>query len=134
MCCGYRHRHIAVDRGKYISSGKVSINALEGFWSLFWVRLIKHHGVSNKIFVLSLDELEFGDNYRQQETLMNSANTSVISCQMFRNTFYGTGILIHRPKPQALLCLYCQRTGKMSWVKGLYGTGKMSPLLRRRSS
>jgi hypothetical protein len=96
--------------------------------------LIKHHGVSNKIFVLSLDELEFGDNYRQQETLMNSANTSVISCQMFRNTFYGTGILIHRPKPQALLCLYCQRTGKMSWVKGLYGTGKMSPLLRRRSS
>jgi transposase len=65
MCCGYRH--LAVDHGKYFSSGKVYINGLEGFWSFAKERLIKHHGVSKKFFPLYLKELEFRYNYRQHD-------------------------------------------------------------------
>ena len=64
MFCGFRH--LAVDHGKYFSSGKVYINGLEGFWSFAKERLIKHHGVSRKFFPLYLKELEFRYNYRQQ--------------------------------------------------------------------
>jgi len=63
MFCGFRH--LAVDHGKYFSSGKVYINGLEGFWSFAKERLIKHHGVSRKFFPLYLKELEFRYNYRQ---------------------------------------------------------------------
>jgi len=50
MFCGYRH--LKVDHGKYFSSGKVTINGLEGFWSWAKERLMKHHGVSKQQFPL----------------------------------------------------------------------------------
>jgi transposase len=37
MCCGYRH--LKVDHGKRLSSGKVYINGLEGFWGYAKERL-----------------------------------------------------------------------------------------------
>jgi transposase len=65
MFCGYRH--LKVDHGKYFSSGKVTINGLEGFWSWAKERLIKHHGVSKKQFPLYLKELEFRYNNRNSD-------------------------------------------------------------------
>ena len=67
MFCGFRH--LAVDHGKYFSSGKIYINGLEGFWSFAKERLIKHHGVSRKFFPLYLKELEFRYNHRDQDIL-----------------------------------------------------------------
>lgn len=64
MCCGYRH--LKVDHGKRFARGKVYINGLEGFWSYAKERLIKHHGVSPKRFILYLKEMEFRYNHRKQ--------------------------------------------------------------------
>lgn len=47
-----------MDHGKYFSSGKFTINGLEGFWSLAKEKLIKHYGVSKEQFPLDLKELE----------------------------------------------------------------------------
>lgn len=65
MFCGYRH--LKVDHSKYFSSGKVTINGLEGFWSWAKERFIKHHGVSKKHFPLYLKELEFRYNNRNSD-------------------------------------------------------------------
>jgi transposase len=65
MCCGYRH--LKVDHGKRLSSGKVYINGLEGFWGYAKERLIKHHGVSKQKFPLYLKEMEFRYNNRNTE-------------------------------------------------------------------
>jgi transposase len=66
MCCGYRH--LKVDHGKRLSSGKVYINGLEGFWGYAKERLIKHHGVSKQKFLpLYLKEMEFRYNNRNTE-------------------------------------------------------------------
>jgi len=72
MFCGYRH--LKVDHGKYFSSGKVYINGLEGFWSWAKERLIKHHGVSKKMFPLYLKELEFRYNNRNSDIFDLIAN------------------------------------------------------------
>jgi transposase len=65
MFCGYRH--LKVDHGKCFTSGKVSINGLEGFWSWAKERIIKHHGVSKEKFPLYLKELEFRYNNRHTD-------------------------------------------------------------------
>jgi transposase len=65
MFCGYRH--LQVDHGKYFSSGRVTINGLEGFWSYAKERLAKHHGISPMRFPLYLKELEFRYNNRKQD-------------------------------------------------------------------
>ena len=65
MFCGYRH--LKVDHGKYFSSGKVTINGLEGFWSWAKERFIKHHGVSKEQFPPYLKELEFRYNNRNSD-------------------------------------------------------------------
>ncbi|MCX8119179.1 MAG: IS1595 family transposase, partial [Desulfobacterota bacterium] len=64
MCCGYRH--LRIDHKKRFSSGKVYINSLEGFWAYAKERLIKHHGVSPKLFPLYLKEMEFRYNHRHE--------------------------------------------------------------------
>lgn len=52
MFCGYRH--LRVDHKKRFATGKVYINALEGFWSYAKERITKFHGVSKKKFPLYL--------------------------------------------------------------------------------
>jgi len=65
MFCGYRH--LSVDHKKYFSKGKVYINGLEGFWSWAKERLIKHHGISPKLFPFYLKEVEFRYNNRTED-------------------------------------------------------------------
>jgi transposase len=45
-----------------LSTGKVYINGLEGFWSYAKERIIKIHGVSKEKFPLYLNEMEFRYN------------------------------------------------------------------------
>ena len=65
MFCGYRH--LKVDHGKRFASGKVYINGLEGFWSWAKERLMKHHGISKRVFPFYLKELEFRYNHRHTD-------------------------------------------------------------------
>ena len=65
MFCGYRH--LKVDHGKRFASGKVYINGLEGFCSWAKERLMKHHGISKRVFPFYLKELEFRYNHRHTD-------------------------------------------------------------------
>lgn len=64
MFCGYRH--LRIHHRKVFATGKVYINGLEGFWSYAKQRLMKFHGVSKRYFPLSLKEMEFRYNHRDQ--------------------------------------------------------------------
>ena len=72
MFCGYRH--LSVDHKNHFSRGKVYINGLEGFWSWAKERLIKHHGISPKLFPFYLKELEFRYNNRNEDIFELSAS------------------------------------------------------------
>jgi transposase len=65
MFCGYRH--LKIDHSMEFSRGRVYINGLEGFWGYAKERLIKHHGISPRLFPLYLKEQEFRYNHRHQD-------------------------------------------------------------------
>lgn len=62
---GFKHKR--VDHSKRFVNGKVYINGIEGFWSFAKERLLRHHGVSEKKFVLYLKELEYRYNMRNND-------------------------------------------------------------------
>lgn len=69
-----RYRHLKMDHGRYFSSGKVSINGMEGFWSCVKERFIRRHGVSLQYFPLYLRESEFRYNNRNSDIFDLIAN------------------------------------------------------------
>lgn len=69
MFCGYKH--LSVDHRYKFKSGKVYINEIEGFWSFAKERLIKHHGISPKKFLLYIKEMEWRYNNRKNNNLFD---------------------------------------------------------------
>ncbi|MFN3654220.1 MAG: IS1595 family transposase [Candidatus Nitrosotenuis sp.] len=65
MFCGYKH--LSIDHKYKFKSGKVYINGIEGFWSFAKERLIKHHGISPRKFLLYIKEMEWRYNHRHEE-------------------------------------------------------------------
>jgi len=72
MFCGYKH--LSIDHKYKFKQGKVYINGVEGFWSYAKERLIKHHGISQKKFLLYIKEQEWRYNNKNKnlyEILIN---------------------------------------------------------------
>ena len=61
------YKHLTLNHSKMFSRGKVSTNALEGFWSFAKERMAKYHGVSRKKFILYIKEMEWRYNNRDQD-------------------------------------------------------------------
>ena len=62
---GYKHK--TVNHSKMFARGKVSTNALEGFWSFAKERMAKYHGVGRRKFILYIKEMEWRYNNRDDD-------------------------------------------------------------------
>ncbi|MEM3099693.1 MAG: transposase [Nitrososphaerales archaeon] len=62
-----RLQAFSIDHKYKFKSGKVYINGIEGLWSFAKERLIKHHGISPRKFLLYIKEMEWRYNHRYEE-------------------------------------------------------------------
>ena len=70
----YGFKHERIDHSRRFANGKAYINGIEDFWSFAKESLLRFHGLSPRLFLLYLKELEFRYNTRGKnfyEELLN---------------------------------------------------------------
>ncbi|MGL5720445.1 MAG: transposase, partial [Alphaproteobacteria bacterium] len=66
---GYDHYRVFHSRDEF-ARGKCHVNGIESFWSFAKRRLAKFNGLTNKNFLLHLQECEFRFNHRGQKNFL----------------------------------------------------------------